>query len=70
MPKDISRAKYVVTGHNREAKDRVSHFVRMQAVEGQPVMAAPGVPPIITDDAGVLADGTVVEIATVYEVMT
>jgi hypothetical protein len=70
MPKDISRAKFVVTGHNREAKDRVLHYVRAQTTDGQPVMPT-GMQPgqIYTDDAGILADGTVVEIAVTYDVV-
>ena len=69
MPKDISRAKFVVTGHNREAKDRVLHYVRAQATEGQPVMAAMQSGQIYTDDANILVDGTIVEIAVTYDVV-
>lgn len=68
MP-DISRSKYVITGHNREGAERVVHFTRPQVVEGQPMLTPYAAGQIYTDDAGILPDGTVVEIAVVYDVV-
>jgi hypothetical protein len=68
MP-DISRTRYVITGHNREGVERVVHYMRPQTADAQPVVV-PGPPGMIyTDDAGILADGTVVEIAVTYDVV-
>lgn len=69
MPKDIQRGRYIITGHNREGTDRILHFTRPQVADGIPMTTPGAVGQIYTDDAGLLDDGTVVEIAVVYDVV-
>ena len=69
MPTQIASQRVIVTGHNRESEGRVVHYVRPDTSNPSPQPFF-GVPPIYTDEAGIIADGTVLNAVTTYEVAT
>lgn len=72
MANEISRQRYRITGHNEDSPGRVRHFVRAVNADGsnRDMPMAGNAADIITDRPTILADDTIIEVTTSYEVLT